>query len=422
MNSSKLRPFTLASSLALSLSIAAVAAGCGSSSSSAAPSSGDAGVDGASAGGEGGSTAPVAGLKPNEWVWAPVAGAYCRDGSDTGFAVSLASPPSDKLMIYFEAGGACMDQFFCSAIATPVTFGASEFTSWKAHSGSAPSMPDTGLFNRGDAANPVAGWNMVYIPYCTGDIFSGANPNGMVPNVGPQKFVGYTDVHLDLERIVPTFPGTTKVLLSGSSAGAYGAVANYVQTTRAFGGSTSVYLLGDSGPPLEAPYVANCAQTQLAGLWGKDGALADCGSDCSNPNSYFTDFTKHLTKTYPTMPFGLVSSTQDQIMGLFFGYGNPGNCVDSALPTSTLPGATYQAGLQDAEMKLAGAPNWGAFLYAGTQHTSVETTATLDANSTNVTASLLEPDGGAPPDAGTIKLTDWIATLVNEGKVSNVGP
>jgi hypothetical protein len=39
-----------------------------------------------------------------------------------------------------------------------------------------------------------------------------------------------------------------------------------------------------------------------------------------------------------------------------------------------------------------------------------------------VTASLLEPDGGAPPDAGTIKLTDWIATLVNEGKVSNVGP
>jgi len=26
------------------------------------------------------------------------------------------------------------------------------------------------------------------------------------------------------------------------------------------------------------------------------------------------------------------------------------------------------------------------------------------------------------PDAGTIKLTDWIATLVNEGKVSNVGP
>jgi hypothetical protein len=39
------------------------------------------------------------------------------------------------------------------------------------------------------------------------------------------------------------------------------------------------------------------------------------------------------------MPFGLISSTQDQIMGLFFGYGNPGNCMDSPLPGASLPGA-----------------------------------------------------------------------------------
>jgi len=415
MNLSNLRDLAFASSLAL-LSLVA----CGSNS--AAPSSGEAGVDGAREGGEGGSPAPVTGLKLNEWVWAPVAGAHCRDGSDTGFAVNLASPPSDKLVVYLEAGGACMDQFFCSAIATPLTFGASEFASWKAGSGTMPSKVDAGLFNRGDPANPVAGWNLVYIPYCTGDIFAGANPKGMVPNVGPQQFVGYTDVHLDLERIVPTFPGTTKVLLTGSSAGAFGTYANYEQTTRAFGSSTPVYVLADSGPPMEAPYVAECAQSQLADLWGKEGALADCGNDCSDPKSYFIDFTKHLAKAYPTMPFGLISSTQDQIMGLFFGYGNPGNCMDSPLPGASLPGATYTAGLQDAQMKLAGLPNFGSFLFAGTQHTSVETTATLDTGSTNVTASLLEPDGGAPPDAGTLKLTDWIATLVNEGKVSNVGP
>jgi hypothetical protein len=50
-------------------------------------------------------------------------------------------------------------------------------------------------------------------------------------------------------------------------------------------------------------------------------------------------------------------------------------------------------------MKLAGLPNFGSFLFAGPPHTSVETTATLDTGSTNVAASLLEPDGGAPPDA-----------------------
>ncbi len=394
----------------LCLSVAVATVGCGSSTSSPH----DAGGDAAASNGD-----PVTGLKPNEWVWVPVEGAYCRDGSKTGFAVNLASPKSDKLLIYFEAGGACMDQFFCSAVATPETFGATEFVSWKAGAGSAPSKADAGLFNRQDANNPIAGWNMVYVPYCTGDIFSGANPNGMVPNVGPQKFVGYTDVSLDLQRIAPTFPGTKKVLLSGSSAGAFGAYGNYVQTTRAFGSSTQVYVVADSGPPMAAPYVAECAQTQLAALWGQDGSLAECGSDCSDPKSYFLDYVKHLAKAHPTAPFGLISSTQDSIMGLFFGYGNPGMCKDSTLPTGSLPGAEYTAGLKDCQMKLAGVPNFGAFLFAGTQHTSVETTASLDSGSTNVRASLLDPSG---PDAGTIKLTDWLAKLVNEGKVSNVGP
>lgn len=404
------------------LSVAAAAAGSGCSSNRPASSSGDAGVEAGDADTGGLTTgAPVTNLEPNEWVWVPVEGAYCRDGSETGFAVNLASPRSDKLMIYFEAGGACMDQFFCSAFATPLTFGAPEFDSWKAGTGDTPSKVDAGLFNRADPNNPVAGWNLIYIPYCTGDIFAGANPDGMVPNVGPQKFVGYTNVHLDLERIVPTFPETKKVLLSGSSAGAFGAYANYVQTTRAFG-SAAVYVLADSGAPMRAPYVAECAQRQLADLWGKEGALADCGSDCSNPKSYFLDYVKHLAKAYPTMPFGLVSSTEDQIMCLFFGYGNPGMCQDSTLPNGSLPGAEYTAGLKDAQEKLADVPNFGAFLFAGTQHTTVETTETLNNGSTNVTASLLQPDGAAPADAGTIQFTDWLAKLVNEGKVSNVGP
>jgi len=400
----------------LVLAAASAVAGCGSSSQATA--SGDAGEVAAR---EFASGAPIAGLTANEWVWVPVAGTQCRDGSGTGIAVNLASPPSDKLMIYLEGGGACVDQFFCLPIATPTTFGASEFATWKAGSGAA-TQPSGGIFSRTDAANPVAGWNFVYVPYCTGDIFTGDRPNVMVPNVTmPQQFVGYTDVHLDLERIVPTFPGLKKVLLTGVSAGGFGASANYVQTAKAFG-STPVYLLDDSGPAMEAPYLAECMQSQFASLWGMGGALADCGSDCSNPNSYFVDFAKHIGKTYPTMPFGLIESTQDSVISLFFGYGNPGNCAGSVLPGASLPGPTFTAGLQDAESKIAGATNYGSFFFASTQHTSIGATTTFDNGSTNVTASLLIPDGGAVPDAGTIKLTDWIATLVNEGTVSNVGP
>lgn len=439
------------------LSLAAVSAvvACGSSSNNPASPPADGGADGAS-------MAPITGLTPNSWTWVPVAGTHCRDGSDTGIAVNLASPPSDKVVIYLEGGGACVDQFFCSPVATPEKFGSAEFTAWQSGGGLA-TAPDGGIFGRTDTSNPVAGWNYVYIPYCTGDVFVGDNPNGMVPLVTmPQQFVGYTDVHLDLERIVPTFPNATKVLLTGISAGGFGASANYVQTARAFG-STPVYLLDDSGPPFQAPYLATCMQTQFASLWGMTGALADCGSDCSNPSSYFVDYSKHLAKTYPTMPFGLIESTQDAVISLFFGYGNPGNCAGSPLPGASLPATTFTAGLADAQKQLSGASNFGSFIFTGMQHTSIGATTTFDQGVTNIPASLLIPpsdtdgggfdggtipdggtvaeggtlaDGGAltdggtqlgaipppPPPATTIKLTDWIATLVNEGTVSNVGP
>jgi len=368
------------------------------------------------------SLAPVTGLTANAWVWTPVTGTMCRDGSQTGFAVNLASPPSNNLVIYLEGGGACVDEFFCSPLASPTTFGESQFSSWQ---GDATGDANSGIFNRGDTANPVAGWNFVYIPYCTGDIFTGNRTNVTVPKVSMvQQFVGYTDVGLDLDRIVPTFPGVQKVLLTGISAGGFGASANYVQTARHFG-STPVYLLDDSGPPMEAPYLAECMQSQFASLWGMDGALADCGSDCSNPDSYFVDFAKHLGKAYPTVPFGLIESSQDAVISLFFGYGNPGNCVGSDLPGASVPGATFTEGLQVTEEQLAGTSNFGSFILGGSrnmQHTSLGSSSTFDGDTTNVTASLLVPDGGTDEDAGTIALTTWITTLVNDGKVSNVGP
>ena len=117
-----------------------------------------------------------------------------------------------------------------------------------------------GVFDRTDAKNPMADWNFVYVPFCTGDVHAGDKTNATVSGVtGPQQFVGYVNMTRYLARIVPTFPGLTKVLLTGVSAGGFGAAANYPQTARAFG-SVPVYDLDDSGPPMEDPYAAKCLQ------------------------------------------------------------------------------------------------------------------------------------------------------------------
>ena len=89
----------------------------------------------------------------------------------------------------------------------------------------------------------------MYVPYCTGDVHAGNRKDATVSGVtGKQQFVGYVNVANDLKRIVPSFPGLTKVLLTGVSAGGFGAASNYVQMAKAFG-SVPVYELDDSGPP-----------------------------------------------------------------------------------------------------------------------------------------------------------------------------
>ena len=307
----------------LGVALALAAAGCGSSASNppggATAGSADGGAD------SGGFSAgdPITGLTPQKWTWVPVEGATCRDGSGTGIGVSLGKS-TDKVMIFLEGGGACFNATTC-ALMNPKSYGAGDFN------GTFASLEGkSGIFDRTDTANPVSDWSFVYVPYCTGDIHAGNNVTGPDAGAGvaSQHFVGYANIGLDLKRIVPTFPSAKQVLLTGISAGGFGASANYAQVAKAFS-SLPVVLLDDSGPPMEDPYEAACQQKDVTTLWGLDKTLlSDCGSDCSNPGSYYLDYAKHIGKQYPTAPFGLVESSEDAVITLFFGFGTNAGAGD----------------------------------------------------------------------------------------------
>jgi hypothetical protein len=158
------------------------------------------------------------------WKWVPLEGALCRDGSGTGVSVNYSSTSSD-LVIYLEAGGYCFDIESCSVNPDSVR------TVDRFHQ-------PTGIFDRTEPDNPVGDWNIVYVPYCTGDVHSGSKPDGFVEGVGAQIFVGGDNYRLFLDRIVPTFPDAQTVLLTGFSAGGLGAVLNAVATAEAFGTPT----------------------------------------------------------------------------------------------------------------------------------------------------------------------------------------
>ncbi len=341
---------------------------------------------------------PITGLTPGSWSWVDFPNAQCRDGTATGIGVSPSSSGSTKLMIFLEGGGACFNSTTCGE--NPFHFDQTTFT---AQFISVESK--AGIFSRTDTANAVADYNMVYVPYCTGDVHAGNAPNTTVPGVpGAQQFVGYTNMTQYLSRIVPTFPNQTRVLLAGQSAGGFGAALQYVQTTRAFGPQIPVDLLDDSGPLMGNPYLASCLEQQIETLWSLSNTFIaqDCGSDCNDPGNDLLLYWEHLPKTFPNARFGFLDSTGDTTISTFFGFGAQ-NCQGFAAVTQS----QYEAGLLDMRTQVAANSNAGSFLFGGTQHTSIVSSYT-----TRTAAS---------SDGGTVKLEDWVTALVTSS-VTNVGP
>jgi hypothetical protein len=374
---------------------------------------------------DGGASGPIPQslLTQNSWTWVPVDGDVCRDGSPTGIGVSLGTQ-ADKLMIYLEGGGACFNSLTCGM--NPASFGKRDFTTQFV--GASAPHASTGILNRGFAPNPVKDWTFVYVPYCTGDVHAGNHTDATIPGVtGMQQFVGYANVQRDLQRIVATFPGLSKVLLTGVSAGGFGAATNYGQVAEAFG-KVPVYMLDDSGPPMGDPYLAKCLTSLQSTAWGFDKTiLAECGADCPDPTNFALDATRHVGKAYPNVPFGLIESTDDMVITEFFGFG-ANNCTSY----SQLTGDTFTAGLATYQAGVKDLPNFGSFIFNSTQHTSIGGDSTFQNEDTNAADTLTLPsdggvssEAGVSPEAGTagarIKLVDWITQLIG-GTTSNVGP
>lgn len=342
------------------------------------------GADGASDGGDAGATTPLdlSGVEDRTWAWFEIPGAVCRDGSPAGIGLNL-SAPSKKLMLFLQGGGACFNAQTCAN--NPSAVGA------KSGSG--------GIFSRSNPENPVAGWNHVFVPYCTGDVHAGNEPNGDVAGVGPQKFVGYANMELFLAKLAATFPDTEQILVTGTSAGGFGAAANYGHTLRWFP-TIPVNLVDDSGPLMRQPPLARCLQDRWKTLWKLDSTvIAECGADCTNQPDFLMAASKHWASTKSTLAQGLVSATGDATIRAFYGFG-ASECTSFALVSES----DFAAGLTDIRAESAAYSNFGTYTYGGTRHT------------------LLAGDVFYSTTLGSKTVAAWVKDIVDTNTVTNVGP
>ncbi len=287
-------------------------------------------------------------LDPPElkWTYYEVEDTQCLDGSPAGFGVSYA-PDSPNVMIYLEGGGACFND-------------ACDFTAFAAPF----SPPGDGIFARTEG-NPVGDWTMVYVPYCTGDIHAGSNDTELGGQM--RHFHGYDNLQRFLQLLIPSLPMPETVLLTGSSAGGFGAALNAAPTATAYGDDVHLVVLDDSGPPMSSAVMPPCLQDVFRQTWNLDATvLADCpGCD---PHDFARDLLDNVVAAHPNVDFGLYSTTGDLVirtyMGFGWGFGQHDNC--GGVPTA-VPGSAFQDDL--LQVRDAYAADISTFYRYGLDHT-----------------------------------------------------
>ncbi len=297
-----------------------------------------------------------------EWYWIPRNDVICRDGSTSGFGVRIFSRDTG-VMFYLQGGGACYDKKSCSGNANTSIAGENysraKFDRWVA------SLGNQGIFNSTNATNPVARWNHVFIPYCTGDLHGGTKSAAKIPGVtGAQEFVGYYNVRNILRLAAPFFRNAQDVALVGASAGGIGVLLNYSQVTAAFG-NRSVAALVDSAPVIpESKIRTRCFHDKLLRTFGLR-IPADCEECRDARRGGVVNFYSYLSRTYPQGRFAMASADAD-LAGVVLYDAESRACGGSGVNIFNYRFAQYV--LRDHYI----GRTWATYLPSGIQHTMTQ--------------------------------------------------
>jgi len=318
-------------------------AGPASTGDAADSGSGDGSGDGSSS--DGSSTGappepydgePLELVRDGAWHWFDIEGMRCADGRPSGVGVR-AVEGSTGLAVYLKGGGACFNAATCGLSAPLMLTG---FEAIEAN--------PYGVLDFDVPDNPLASYDVVYVPYCTGDVHAGTTAGGQVEGVDqPWDFVGHTNIVTALDRLAPTFPEASRLLVMGTSAGGIGALIDFPSIARGWP-AAKTFLLDDSGLIFGDEYLAPCLQRTMRDTWGLSEVLGDCPA-CETPDGGgMAQYYAYLAEHYPDTHFGLVASHRDRTVRLFFGYGN-----DACAPAAGLPDLGEQT-LMDAIDALRG--------------------------------------------------------------------
>jgi len=290
-------------------------------------------------------------------------------GTDPAFSFWAKKGASKNLVVYFEGGGACWDSLTCSfPIGSGLPPPAPQFYVPAVPPGANPAAY-SGLFDQANPANPVKDWSFVYIPYCTGDIHVGSATqtyanvgNPFLPPTFEIRHRGFDNFMVVLDWIKKNFDAPKNILVTGSSAGGYGATANFPWLADSYP-NAHVYVIADASQGVSTP--AFDAGDPGRNAWNPQLPPWIFGPPPSTERS--ADLLRRAAAAYPHAKVSQFTTALDDVQVAFYGvmkqfYGPGGSCPNPVVDWNRQMLGTLES--YGAEVG-----NFRYYLAGGTYHT-----------------------------------------------------
>jgi len=308
-------------------------------------------------------------------------GPLCLRGTE--YTVDTREGNSDELVIFLQGGGACWEDF-CAAFEE------------------ADSLPPSGILNPGLAGNPVADWNVLYLPYCDGSLFAGdvdrILPASLLAEGGPAESMGYQrglqNLSAALDVGLAEFPNPSRVLLTGISGGAFGTIAA-LPLVRFYYPETEILVFNDSGVGVAKdgdPGFVN--ETLLAG-WNATSLVPDSCPECTS-NGHVTPLIEWQLAEDDNFRMSALSFSADFVISITFLMVPPPDFTSWLLAETERTTGLFQ-------------DRYKRFIPSGTAHT------TLLRETSEGGGGL--PTGALDTEIAGVSVLDWLTAMINGTEV-----
>jgi hypothetical protein len=156
----------------------------------------------------------------------PIKKACCSEGSR--FPVYLKKGNSNNLIVMFSGGGISWNEVTAANPTTLITLFLRNSGFYFPKVGIVEEITKGGILKAQDVKNPFNDWNIISVPYSTGDFHIGNNDYPYTDERGKQRILHHCGAHnvaTVLEATNGLFAQPDKLLICGESAGGFGCIA-----------------------------------------------------------------------------------------------------------------------------------------------------------------------------------------------------